>query len=386
MAAADRANLARCSPDRTALVLNTTLLPTGEMIRDVRLDPEADRMAAAIARVCAPARTVHVGARRVAEALFGDFMATNVFALGVAWQSGFLPVSARSIEAAITLNGTAVEQNLQAFRYGRLYRIDPARVDPALAQPSPAGAAERAAREARDLGRDASAYLAMVEEARELPEAERRMLAHRLAELVRFQDARHAARYLERVLATSRRERQVMGPGAAPLVTRAVIHGLHKLMAYKDEYEVARLHLRAAMQQRAEQLFEGQVRIHYQLHPPALRALGLRRKLRLGRWFERALGLLARMKFLRGTPFDPFGLAEVRRLERRLVGWYGEQLDAALARLRPDNQARVAELAALPEDIRGYERLKIESAERAARRAEALLAGLAESKALAVVP
>jgi indolepyruvate ferredoxin oxidoreductase len=386
MAAADRVNLARCDPRRTALVLNTSLLPTGEMIRDVGLDPGAERLAAAVARVCDPSRTVRVEARRVAEALFGDFMATNVFALGVAYQAGLLPVSARSIEAAIALNGTAVGQNLQAFRYGRLHRIDPARVDPALARPAPATAAQRAAREAEDLGRDGPAYLAMMAEARELPEPERRMVSYRLAELIRYQDVRHAATYLGRVLATFQRERQVMGSAAEPLVTRAVLGGLHKLMAYKDEYEVARLHLRAAMQQRAEQLFDGQVRIHYQLHPPVLRALGMRRKLRLGRWFERVLSLLARMKFVRGTPFDPFGLAEVRRLERSLVRWYGEQLDAALPRLRPDNQARVAELAALPEEIRGYERLKIESAERAMRRAEALLAGLAETHALAVVP
>jgi indolepyruvate ferredoxin oxidoreductase len=147
-------------------------------------------------------------------------------------------------------------------------------------------------------------------------------------------------------------------------------------MAYKDEYEVARLHLEAGMQARAEAEFEGRVRIHYHLHPPLLRALGLRRKLRLGRWIEPALWLLARARGLRGTALDPFGGAEVRRLERRLVGWYGGATERALAALTPENHARVVELAALPDGIRGYEGLKLESARRAMARAEALLGEL----------
>ena len=385
MAGADRANLSRCLPERTAAVVHTTLLPSGEMIRDVRLDPEADRMAAAIARVCRPERTVKVEARRLAEALFGDYMAANVFALGVAYQAGLLPVSAAAIEAAITLNGTAAAQNLSAFRYGRLHHAHPERLERAVAQPAPS-LPEVVERESAALGTRAGGYRTLLDRCGALSEPERRLLAIRIAELIHYQDLAYATRYVDAVLDTARREREALGPGAEPAVTREVILRLHQLMAYKDEYEVARLHLRAAMQARAERTFTGRVRIHYHLHPPVLRALGLRRKLRLGRWFEGALRLLASMKRLRGTALDPFGRAEVRRTERRLVGWYLAAVGEALGQLRPETQARVVELARLPDGIRGYEQLKLDGAARATARAEALLRDLREARPLAVAP
>ena len=375
MAGADRANLARCQPGRTAAVVNTTLLPSGEMIRDVHLDPGAGEMAAAIARACHPGRTVAVEARRVAEALFGDHLAANVFALGVAFQSGFLPLSAAAIESAIALNGTAADRNAQAFRYGRLYRLDPERVEAAV-RPREPSYAEVVAREGADLGEDRAGFEELLGRCAELGEGERRLVAVRLAELVRYQDLRYAARYLDGVLDVHRAERKALGPAADPAVTREVARGLHKLMAYKDEYEVARLHLRAAMQRRAEREFTGRVRIHYHLHPPLLRAMGMRRKLRLGRWFEPVLLLLSRMKGLRGTALDPFGRAEVRRLERGLVSWYATVVDAAMDQLHPGNQERVTELARLPDEIRGYEQIKMEGAARARARAEAMLRDL----------
>ncbi len=375
MAAADRANLARCLPERTAAVVNTSLLPSGEMIRDVHLDPGLDVMVRAISRACHPERTVTVEARRLAESLFGDHLAANVLALGVAWQSGFLPLTARAIEGAIALNGTAVEQNLAAFRYGRLWRHDPRRLEDRL-WPAPAGEAALAEREGAHLGRNRRAYRRLLERCSELDPETRRLLPVRLAGLIRHQDVALAARYLDAVLDVFHRERRALGAGAEPLVTRAVIRNLHKLMAYKDEYEVARLHLEAAMQRRAEASFTGRVRIHYHLHPPLLRALGLGRKLRLGRWFEPALWLLARARRLRGTPFDPFGRTEMRRMERRLVGWYLDLLARAMPRLGPGNQALVAELADLPDGIRGYEQLKLDGARRAMERGEALLRDL----------
>jgi indolepyruvate ferredoxin oxidoreductase len=385
MAGADRANLARCDPARTAAVVNTTLLPSGEMIRDVHLDPGAGEMAAAISGACHPGRTVKVEARRVAEALFGDHLAANVFALGVASQAGFLPVSAAAIESAMALNGTAADRNVQAFRYGRLYRLDPERVEAAV-RPRPPSYAEVVEREGADLGEDRAGFEELLARCAELGEGERRLVAVRLAELVRYQDLGYAARYLDGVLDVFRSERRALGPGVDPVVTREVARGLHKLMAYKDEYEVARLHLRAAMHRRAGQEFTGRVRIHYHLHPPLLRALGMRRKLRLGRWFEPVLGLLSRMKGLRGTVLDPFGRAEVRRLERSLVSWYAGVVDAAMDRIRPGNQALVAELARLPDEIRGYEQIKIDGAARAMARATAMLRELRDAPSRAVAP
>ena len=372
MAASDPANLSRCTPERTAAVVSTTLLPSGEMIRDVHLDPGLDRMVAAIARVCHPGRTVEVEARRLAEALFADHLAANVVALGVAFQSGFLPLSSRAIEDAIRLNGTAVEQNLSAFRHGRLWRHAPERLERLVHPPEP-GLDEIVERERARLGPEGASYLALLERCRGLDAESRRLLAVRVSGLIRHQGAGGARRYVDAVLDVFRREQAALGPGAEPRVTRAVIANLHKLMAYKDEYEVARLHLEAGMKGRAEAAFTGEVGIHYHLHPPLLRALGLSRKLRLGRWFEPALWLLARMRGLRGTPFDPFGRTEVRRLERSLPGWYTGVVDRALARLEPENHARVEEIALLPDSIRGYEKLKLDGAERATARAEALL-------------
>jgi len=375
MSASDRANLARCLPERTAAVVNTTLLPSGEMIRDVHLDPGLDRMVEAISRVCDPKRTVKVEARRIAEALFGDHLAANVFALGAAWQSGFLPISARAIEDAIRLNGTAVDQNLAAFRYGRLWRNDPERLERSV-RPLPPSYDEVVVREGDGLGRRRRSYEELLGRCAELDAESRRLLAVRVAGLIRHQDAAWAGRYVDAVLDAHRKERGALGPRAEPRVTREVVKGLHKLMAYKDEYEVARLHLEAAMQRRAEASFTGRVRVHYHLHPPLLRALGLGRKLSLGRWIEPMLWMLARMRGLRGTAFDPFGRAEVRKLERRLVEWYPRIVGRGLAELRPENHAAVIELAALPDRIRGYEKLKLDSARRAMERAEVLLRDL----------
>ncbi len=375
MAAADRATLARCQPERTAAVVNVDLLPSGEMIRDVHLDPGLDRMLEAIARACRPDRTVKVGARRLAEALFGDHLAANVLALGVAWQSGFLPLSAAAIEEAIALDGSAVEQNLAAFRWGRLWRHDPRRLEPWL-RPPPESEAAAVEREGAALGRGRRAFQRLLGRCGELDPETRRLLPVRVAGLIRHQDAAWADRYLDAVLEAFRRERQVLGPRAEPRVTREVIRNLHKLMAYKDEYEVARLHLEAGMRRRAEAAFTGRVRVHYHLHPPLLRALGLRRKLRLGRWIEPGLWLLARLRRLRGTPLDPFGRSEVRRVERRLIGWYRGLVDRALGLLTVENHGRVAEVAALPDRIRGYEQLKLDGARRAEERGEALLAEL----------
>ncbi len=370
MAGADKVNLARCRPDRTAAVIHSTLLPSGEMIRNVHLDPQAERMALAIGAACDPARTVRVEARRIAEALLGEPMAANVLCLGAAFQAGYLPLSARAIEGAMELDGTAVEQNLRAFRLGRVAVHAPERVAAWMAPPALADPVER---EAATLGGAAAGFRELLAAAAGLDAESRRLLAFRCAELVRFQDLRLARRYLEAVLQVHAAEQERVGARAEPRVTRAAIRGLHKLLAYKDEYEVARLHLAAALEEQAAETFTGRVRIRYQLHPPALRSLGLRRKLSLGRWIEPGLRLLVALRGLRGTGLDPFGRAAVRRLERELPGWYAGLVTQALPLLSAGTQARVAELLSLPDEIRGYEELKVTSAGRARGRGEEIL-------------
>ena len=187
----------------------------------------------------------------------------------------------------------------------------------------------------------------------------RRLLAFRVGELIDYQDARYAATYVDFVLVVAARE-EAMAAGRRE-ITHAVIRNLYKLMAYKDEYEVARLHLKPAFQAGTRGLFTAPRRLDWHFHPPLLRALGLRRKLRLGPWFAPVLRALRALRRVRGTPFDLFGYAAVRREERRLIPWYRELVTSALDGPGADGHARALELARLPESIRGYEDIKLRS-------------------------
>jgi indolepyruvate ferredoxin oxidoreductase len=344
------------------------------MIRNVHFVPPVEAMQAAIARHTDPGRTVAVPARELAEALFGDYMAANMLALGAAYQAGLVPLSAASIEAAVRLNAVQVEQNLQAFRYGRLWIADPARVRALTAAPRRTFEEERAAVLGRLGGRDAAAYVSLLDRAAGLDAESRRLLAVRIAELIDYQDARYPEAYVALVLEVAAREQAAM-PGRTEL-THAVIRGHYKLLAYKDEYEVARLHLKPAFATWARGLFAEPRRLSWHLHPPLLRALGLRRKLVLGPWFGQALRLLRACRGLRGTPLDPFGYAAVRREERALAGWYTGLVRGALPHLGPDSHAARVELAGLPDAIRGYEAIKLENARAARARADALVGAL----------
>ncbi|MBI2467092.1 MAG: 2-oxoacid:acceptor oxidoreductase family protein [Candidatus Rokubacteria bacterium] len=377
LAAATRVNLDRCDPARTAAVVNTTLLPSGEMIRDVHFAPPVEAMRATIARFTDPARSVAVEARRIAEALFGDYMATNLVALGVAYQAGLLPLTARSMEGAIRLNGVQVEQNLQAFRYGRLWVADPERVRPLVEAPRRTLDDEQKRVLTRLSDRNAHAYVSFLDRCAHLDEESRRLLAVRVAELIDYQDVRYVEPFVGFVLKVAARERAAV-PGRFEL-THAVIRHLYKLMAYKDEYEVARLHLKPAFRAQAEGLFTKPRRLVRHFHPPLLRALGLQRKLALGPWFTPALRLLRAFRGLRGSAWDVFGYAAVRREERALIGWYRALVESALERLDPATYPVVLDLAQLPDLVRGYEAIKLAGVKAARERAGELLALLQAS-------
>lgn len=335
MAAADAVNLDRCDPARTAALINTSLLPSGEMIRDVHFPAAPLGMIAAIEQLSR--RTVHVDARDVAERLFGDYLMTNVVAVGAAFQAGLIPISEASIETAIRLNGTAVDANLLAFRYGRLAVADPAALR-TLTHVHALALADRLGDAAED---DLDA-----------------LVRSRTADLEAYHDAAYASAYTAFVAGVASRESAATGGTA---IAFAVARNLHKLMAYKDEYEVARLHTAGAFRANARALFAGRPRLAYQLHPPLLRGFGVRKKLQLGEWFTPVLRILARFRRLRGTSFDPFGRAHVRCVERELIPWYRDAVTQALVRLEPANAALVAEIANAPESIRGYEEIKLRS-------------------------
>jgi indolepyruvate ferredoxin oxidoreductase len=162
-------------------------------------------------------------------------------------------------------------------------------------------------------------------------------------------------------------------PGQRGLA-EATARYLYKLMAYKDEYEVARLHLDAAVQAQLQTKFGPKIRTYWHLHPPLLRALGLKKKIRLGAWFRPAFTLLAAMKGLRGSRLDVFGYAGIRQVERALIGEYRQHLETALVRLSPVTHDLAVKVAELPDEIRGYEHVKLENVERFREKAKQLIA------------
>jgi indolepyruvate ferredoxin oxidoreductase len=355
------ANLDRTHPDRTAAVVNTTPNPTGEMIRDNSiLFPTADSIQRSIDPHTHGELNRYVDAGTIAEGLFGDHMNTNMFLVGIAYQSGLIPLKAGSIEAAIELNGVAVTANQQAFRYGRRYVHNPGAVLE-IAVPRERTLDDERASMLHDLtvqsAAAAEAYQQQLERCRHLDDDAQRRLAIRIGELIAYQDVRYATQYVDFVLNVAKREADA-APGHTEL-THAVIQYLYKLMTYKDEYEVARLHLKAAWRDQLDEMFDKPVKVSYHLHPPILRAMGMTRKLKLGPWFNGPLALLRKLKRLRGTPFDIFGYAKVRREERQLIAWYRETLEQVLIRLNAENHAVALLIANAPDAIRGYEDIKM---------------------------
>jgi indolepyruvate ferredoxin oxidoreductase len=355
LAAAAPATLATADPERTVAVVNTAAVPTAHMV----VDPTAALPTArpAIRRIEGATReAAFVDAEGLAEQLFADHMPANMLLVGAAFQHGCLPASAAAIERAIELNGAAVETNLAAFRWGRAWIADPGAVEAALAPRAtePEQPDARAAAIVEGVGADGEL---------------RRLLEVRVPELIAYQDAAYARGYADdvgRVLAV---ERERTG---GTQIAEAYARGLFKLLAYKDEYEVARLHLDAAERARREDAFGADAKVRILLHPPLLRAMGLERKLKLGPWVLPLLRALRASRRLRGTALDPFGRARVRRVERELIDEYRALIDEAVADLDADNANVVRELAELPDVIRGYEEVKLRNVERFRARAREL--------------
>ena len=369
-------NLDRCSIERTAVVINSDLFPTGEMVRDVWQTRDTSAMAASIRSYTRAEGALEVPARTIAEKLFGDYMFTNLVALGAAFQQGLLPVSSSSIEAAISLNGVAVKQNTLAFRYGRLWSQDPARVS-ALVHPQVRDSElERAHQRSLLTARQqrAHATLGARIDAADLSEETDRLLEVRVGELLRYQSAAWAGRYLDTVLAVATASHQRAIPDDE--IVDAVAANLYKLMSYKDEYEVARLFLDQRWRKSVADTFEAPIKVSYNLHPPAARLIRRETKIHLGPWFDLAFRVLRGGRRLRGTALDPFGRQAGRREERELITWYEEMLSDALTALKPSNARTVLEIAQLPDIIRGYEQIKSNNAARARARAAELRAQL----------
>ena len=331
--------------ERTVAVLDTHLSPTAEFVLDNAVRYDAAGMQERIRR--ASLRLHRIDSVATASRLLGDSIGSHLLLLGHAWQLGLLPVSFEALDRAIELNGVAVEMNRRAFALGRLSAHDPKRIEDWL------GAATAIAP----------------------PRGLDELIERRAEHLRAYQDADWAARYRSRVERIRRAEAERV-PGSERL-TEAVARSLFGLMSYKDEYEIARLYSDGRFRAALEQSFAGDYRVELLLSPPAFSRrdpdTGRLRKRAYGPWMLRVLGGLARLKFVRGTPFDPFGWLADRRLERALLGEFERVLDRIELRLAPENFEHAMRLASLPSSIRGFDHVKAEAARRARAESAELL-------------
>jgi indolepyruvate ferredoxin oxidoreductase len=347
--AAGERHLEKINPGRTLAVVDESFTPTAAMLQTGTSPPSVARMQATIADRVGENRVAFLDSKHVAEAVFADHLLANIVLLGAAYQLGGLPFSLDDIDAAMGGQGRAAADNRAAFEWGRWAVHDPAAVDAAL-DAAVRGDAGTGPDPFEPSGALVAAATTLVGH-RDVPAELRSLLIRRTAQVIDYQDERRARRYLALVQMAASRD----GVTEGWALTRAVAAAWFKLLTYKDEYEVARLHLRVDYARVARDLgIDGPYSVKYHLHPPILRRMGLQRKLPLGAPYEVAFHVLQRMKRLRGTPFDPFGWDRDRRTERALVDDYEHLLRAALSResaLPYDAQVALAESAM---DVKGY--------------------------------
>jgi indolepyruvate ferredoxin oxidoreductase len=340
LTAADVKNLAYGDPARTVSVASTSKTPTGEMVYDKSVAyPETADL---LNRLGQASRSLHsFDALAAAQTLFGSTSAANLLLVGAAYQTGALRIPVACIEEAIEINGVAVDANLAAFRWGRVAIADPSRfeevVSPTRVRPSSV-APERVLAGTTFTGRIGD------------------LVSRRAANLVEFQSERVARRYVTLLQSVWTAERAVSDRTE---FSEAVANGLYKFTAYKDEYEVARLLTDPQFVESVRAEIPAGENLTYRLHPPVLRALGRKKKIGLGPKSHVALRVLARGRRLRGTMFDPFGYAHVRKVERGLLAEYTDIVTRLCAELEPGNYDRAVEIASLSDVVRGYETVKL---------------------------
>jgi indolepyruvate ferredoxin oxidoreductase len=355
--------LAAVKPGTTAMVINLAETLPGEFTRNPEFSLPTERLKRTISALAGDAHAHFINASALATALVGQSLGANMFMLGYAYQLGTLPLSAEAIEQAIALNGEAVAMNHAAFRWGRRAALDRAAVE-RLAEPQ-AGTLDAAQTLSRSFDE---------------------MVERRVAFLTDYQSARYARRY-RRAVEKARAAEASRTPGQSGFA-EAVARGLFKLMAYKDEYEVARLYADPAFLKQlrnevdvpeASSLARGREspRLTFHLAPPLFarrdKITGEPRKMAFGPWMMHVFRALAKLRFLRCTPLDPFGYTAERRTERALVRDYGALLDELIARLAPDNHHVAVALAAIPEKIRGFGHVKMRQLNTAKAEEAALL-------------
>ena len=355
--ATDPKNLDKCHPERTVAIISTTQSPTGQMVADRQVMFPATRgLIAGIDKVTRKADNVFLDGQALAEGLFGDSMATNTLMIGVACQAGTLPLKAASIEAAIKQAGVDVEMGLAAFKWGRMAVVDRAFVETEIAKGT-AGVSELP--RAPQLSAGARAIVDAVGAQGET----KRLLEVRVPDLMAYQDEAYAKRYAEVVKRVHAAEQRA-APGQSGLGEAAARY-LYKLMAYKDEFEVARLHTDPAFLAQLDAQFKHGYTVKYNLAPPTISkrdpVTGELQKQQFGAWMLSAFKLLAKFKGLRGGTLDLFGKTDERRHERQMIEDYIKDLDDICTKLGPTNHAAAVALASVPDEIRGYGHVKEKS-------------------------
>jgi len=340
--------IAKMGPARTRAVVNANVTPTAEFVRNPNWQLPGSDLQRDIRETTQASD--FVGAAELATALMGDAIATNMFMLGYAYQKGWVPLAGRSLERAIELNAVAVEFNSKSFLWGRRAAADQEKV--------------------RRIATPADVIPIDQHFSRNLDE----LIERRAKFLADYQNAAYADKYKSLVDRVRRVEQEKAGSSK---LAEAVARYYHKLLAYKDEYEVARLHANGEFEKKIADMFEGDYRTYYYLAPPLFAKTdpltGEPRKMRFGGWMKGVFKVLSRLKFLRGTAFDPFGRTEERRMERELIREYEQTLEQLLAGLSPQNHAGAVELASLPEEIRGFGHIKKRNVEAVRRKRQELL-------------
>ncbi|WP_024511531.1 indolepyruvate ferredoxin oxidoreductase family protein [Bradyrhizobium sp. ARR65] len=325
--------LSRVERGVTRAFVNADLQPTASFVQNPDIDFEMGAMQTTLHEAIGERNLDIIDATGIASTLMGDSIATNSFMLGFAFQKGAIPLSLEAILRAIEINGAAVEMNKQAFTWGRLAAYDMARVRSVIQFRSRA-----------------------VQPTRTLDD----IIDTRAKFLTDYQDKAYAARYLA-ALEKVRKAEAAASPASTEL-TEAVAKNLFKLMAYKDEYEVARLYTDGSFAKKLSEKFDGDYQLKFYLAPPVFarrdKVTGHLQKKEFGGWMIHAFRLLARLKFLRGTAFDPFGRTAERKSERKLIEDYLAMLEQRIADLRPEQIPLLVKLARLPEMIRGYGHIK----------------------------
>jgi indolepyruvate ferredoxin oxidoreductase len=330
---------------KSIVVANSKALPTARFQFDSNALPEERPMLARFERLVGKENTFFLDGTGLALSLLGDTIASNLFVVGYALQMGFLPVSAAAIERAIEINGASVSLNIRAFRYGRIWALDPALLEKNL-QSSAQPAQPRA--------------LDTLDE----------VVAHRESLLREYQNDAYAKRYRQLVDRVAQAQGQAV-PGSGELAL-AVARNFAKLLAYKDEYEVGRLYARPEFIKAIREQFDGDYQMRVNLAPPLFAkrdpVTGHLAKREYGPWMLKAMQLLGRLKFLRGTPFDVFGYTAERKMERQLAADYERTLSRALESLNAATLPHIVALANVPDMIKGFGHIKEANVERAKKR------------------